>query len=124
MSQFCLKKLKIQNIEIYYNSIPLKILGDKIVKEFEIEQNKKKNSLNVDGIFIEIGAMPSSEIVKDLKLKIDEEGYIITDKEAKTNIEGVFAAGDVTNNKLKQIITAAAEGAIAAKSANDFLKSQ
>ena len=51
-----------------------------------------------------------------------EKEYIITDKHAKTNIGGIFAAGDITNNNLKQIVTAAGEGAIAAKSAYDYLR--
>jgi len=117
-----------KNIQIYYNSIPIKISGGKVVRQIEIEQlkeedKKEKIKLDVDGVFIEIGATPALHIIKDLGLKT-EESYIITDKEAKTNVKGVFAAGDTTNNKLKQVITAAAEGAIAAKSAYDFLKYQ
>jgi len=115
-----------KNIEIYYNSVPLKILGDKKVSGFEIEQSegKKANKINlaVDGIFVEIGATPVNEVVKSLGLKMEKD-YIVVDREMKTNVLGVFAAGDNTNGKLKQIVTAAAEGAVAATSAYDYLKS-
>jgi thioredoxin reductase (NADPH) len=118
-------KLK-KNVTFYYNAIPLKIKGDKKVKQMEIEINKegekiKHETLDVDGVFIMVGADPVNQIVKDLGLEIDDHGYIITDKDSKTNLEGVYAAGDSTNNKLKQMITASAEGAIAAKSAYDYL---
>jgi thioredoxin reductase (NADPH) len=71
----------------------------------------------VDGIFIEIGSEPSNLIFKNLGVKTDEKNYIIADREQKTNVKGVFAAGDITNNPLKQIVTSCAEGAIAAFSA-------
>jgi len=116
---------KAKNIEIYYKSIPTKIIGNKLVTALEIEQQEnnksKKIKLSVDGIFIEIGATPVIEIVHGLGLTMQED-YISVDKEMKTNLPGVFAAGDNTNNKLKQIVTAAAEGAIAAKSAYDYLR--
>jgi thioredoxin reductase (NADPH) len=116
----------IKNIEVFYNSTPVKILGEKKVTALEIVQTQKdgaekKIKIDTDGIFIEIGATPVGDIIRDLGISMDE-GYIITDKQAKTNHRGVFAAGDSTNNHLKQVVTAAAEGAIAAKSAHDFLK--
>jgi len=116
---------KIENhkkIEIYYQSVPLKILGDKVVSGLEIEQEEKNIKLDVDGVFIVIGAVPVVEIVKGLGLKMDKGGYIITDKDAKTNIKGIFAGGDVSNNSMKQVVVAAGEGAVAAKSAYEFLK--
>lgn len=116
-----------KNIEIYYHSVPLKIVGDQKVKHIEIEQKApekkaKKIKLNVDGVFIEIGATPVKEIIDKMGLAMDAEGYIITDKKAKTNLPGLFAAGDVTNIALRQVVTAAGEGAVAAKSAYDYLK--
>ncbi len=121
---------KIENhkkIEIYYQSVPLKIEGDNAVKHLVLEQEQKdgkmkKIKLDVSGVFVVIGATPVVDIVKNLGLKMDKGGYIITDKEGKTNVSGVFAAGDVTDNKLKQVVTASAEGAIAAKSAYEKLK--
>jgi len=113
-----------KNVEIIYNTNPIQIIGDKKVRSIKSIQQKKEISMDVDGIFIEVGATPAVDIVKDLGIEVDCEGYLITDKEAKTNIEGCFAAGDNTNSALKQVVTASAEGAIAAKSAYDFIQSQ
>ena len=120
------KKIKKRkNIRIIYNSRLRSIKGKESVEQIEIEttlKNKtKKSFLNVEGIFIEIGSTPITEILSELNLQ-REKDYIITDKNCKTNVEGIFAAGDITNNKLKQIVTAAGEGAIAAKSACDYLR--
>ncbi len=123
-----LKKIEEHNkIEVYYQSTPIKIEGDKIVSDLIIEQEqkdmkKKKIKLDVDGVFIVIGAAPVVDIVKNLNLKIDKNGYIIKDKEGKTNVKGVFAAGDVTDNNMKQVVTAAGEGAVAGKGVYEFLK--
>jgi len=110
-----------KNIEVIYNAESKKIIGDKKVTALELDVAGKPRKIDIDGIFIEIGATPVSDIVSELKLNLEKE-YIIVDKEMKTNLPGVFAAGDNTNNKLKQIVTAAAEGAIAAKSAYDYLR--
>jgi thioredoxin reductase (NADPH) len=121
-----LKKIKnTKNIEIHYFANPTQIMGNKKVEAIEIEQTAdgktKKTKIDVDGVFAEIGATPVNEIVRELGLKMIGD-YIITDKDAKTNVEGVFAAGDNTNNKLKQIITAASEGAVAAYGAFQYLE--
>jgi thioredoxin reductase len=76
----------------------------------------------LDGVFIEIGAVPASEVVKNLGLVLDKNGFIIIDRNARTNVEGVFAAGDVTDTSFKQLTVAAGEGAIAAKEAFDYLR--
>ncbi len=124
-----IKKInELKNIEIMYGALPTKITGDKVVKQVEIEEIKdnqtKKIVKDIDGIFVEIGATPVVEIIRELKINMTPEKYIITDKAAQTNVKGLYAAGDGTNNHLKQVITAAAEGAIAAKSAFDFLMDQ
>ena len=77
--------------------------------------------MDVDGVFIEVGATPANEVVAGLGLKL-EKNYIVTGKDAKTNVEGVFAAGDVTNGPMKQVVTAAGEGAVAAKGAHEWLQ--
>ena len=108
-------------IEILYHSNPVEILGDKVVDGLKILQEKNgEKTLDVDGVFIEVGATPAIDVVKDLGLKM-ENGYIVTGKDTKTNIDGVFAAGDVTNTPMRQMISAAGEGAIAAKMAHEFL---
>ena len=119
------KICKTPNIEIFYYSQPTEIIGDKKVQKIKIIQEEKEGTtvektIPVDGVFIEIGAAPAQEVVRGLSLVLDKD-YIVTDKSAKTNVEGVFAAGDITNNKLKQVVTASAEGAIAAKGVHEFL---
>ncbi len=118
-----LKKIdKIKNVEILYDSIPLEISGEKTVKQIQVQKATKKQILNVEGVFIQIGATPNEIITKELGLKTDKHNFIKTDKQTKTNVSGAFAAGDITNHPLRQIITSAAEGAVAAKSAYDYLK--
>jgi thioredoxin reductase (NADPH) len=113
-----------ENIEIIYYSNPVEVVGDGAVKGLKIvtegDNGKSESVLDVDGVFIEVGAAPAAEVVENLGLEMDGD-YIVTNKEAKTNVDGVFAAGDVTNNFLKQMVTAAGEGAVAAKAAHEFL---
>ena len=87
------------------------ITGDKSVEKIKLKSGKE---LKVDGVFIEVGGVPETGLLKPLNVGLDEKGYIIVDKNQKTNVRGLFAAGDITNNKLKQIVTAAAEGAVSA----------
>jgi thioredoxin reductase (NADPH) len=121
LSKIC----KTPNIEIIYYAQPTEIFGDKKVKGVKIVVEEKEGksvekTIPADGVFIEIGATPVGEVVKPLGLVLEKD-YIVTDKAAKTSVEGVFAAGDVTNNTMKQMVTAAAEGAIAAKGVHEFL---
>lgn len=103
-------------IELILNTNPTEVVGDTKVTGLKLDNNTK---LDVDGIFVEIGTTPGSVITKGLGVKTDDKGYIIVDDEQKTNVPGVWAAGDVTtkNAKLKQIIIAAAEGSVATYSA-------
>ncbi|MFL2746432.1 MAG: NAD(P)/FAD-dependent oxidoreductase [Dehalococcoidia bacterium] len=81
------------------------------------------SEIDVDGIFIEIGADPRVEIPKQLKLELNEKNEVIVDSEMRTNVEGIFAAGDLCNSSgdLKQTITAASQGAIAATSTYHYI---
>ncbi len=92
-----------------------------IIKNRETGETKE---LPVDGVFIDIGMIPQTELAKRLGVELNERGYIIVDEGQRTNVEGFFAAGDVTTgmNGVHQIVTAAAKGAIAALSAYDYLK--
>lgn len=115
-----------ENVEITYFSNPVEILGEKKVTGITLEQEndgeKKIIQLDVDGIFIEIGAVPVTEVIKQLGVEITPAGFIIIDRDSKTNVEGIFAAGDNTDNKFKQLVVASSEGALAAKSAYDYLR--
>jgi thioredoxin reductase (NADPH) len=120
----CLDRIKKKdNIEILLNTTVEAIKGDKKVSKILVgETRKNKSEIDLDGVFIEIGAVPASEVVKNLGLVLDKNGFIIIDRNARTNVEGVFAAGDVTDTSFKQLTVAAGEGAIAAKEAFDYLR--
>jgi len=114
-------------IEIIWNTV---VEDVKDVEKGKVEKiilkNVKTNEItehNADGIFMAVGHTPATQIFKD-EIKLDEKGYIITDKECRTNIEGIFAAGDVQAPKFRQAIVAAGDGAIAAISADKFLQSK
>jgi len=112
---------KEKNIEIICNAVPVKIGGDNVVSEIEIKLNEKKKVIKLDGVFVEIGTSPVTAVVKKLGIKVDKEDYIIVNDNMETNVKGVFASGDAVKSKLKQVVVAAAQGAIAAKSAYDFV---
>lgn len=117
------KLQKKKNVEFHYNSIPKEIIGEEVVNELIIDKNGKRKIIKVDGVFIDIGNLPVSDIAKMLKIKMDEGDYIHVNEHMETNVKGVFAAGDVVKSKLKQIVVAAAQGAIAAKSASEYVSS-
>lgn len=109
------KVFKNSKIEIIFNSELKEIKGEKRVEKVII-YNKEKNKnieLNVNGVFIYVGLNPNSEMFKD-KINLDENGFIITDEDMRTNVKFVYAAGDVRRKSLRQIITACSDGAIAA----------
>ena len=104
------KNAKIKTI---FNANVSEIRGERKLEEVTLDN---KTKLKLDGLFVEIGAIPRTKLAHVLGISLEGD-YIKTDREQRTNIKGVFAAGDVTNNSLKQIVVAAAEGAIAAKNA-------
>ena len=117
------KKLeKRKNVEMIYNAVPTEIRGKEKVEGLMIKENGKDREVNLNGVFIEIGSIPLTNFVKNLSLKFDKEDYVIVDEEMKTSVPGIFAAGDVTHHKLKQVVVASGQGAIAAKSAYGYLK--
>lgn len=112
-----------ENIEILFNHELIGIEGDGKVEKANLICNKDNStkSVSTDGIFIAIGHHPNTELVKDV-IKTDEAGYIITNNgTSHTNIEGVFAAGDVCDPHYRQAITAAASGCKAALDAEHYL---
>lgn len=110
--------------EIPSNSIT-EITGELGVKSITLKKpHNNQTKLKVDGVFVEIGAIPNSALIEKLGVKTTDKGYIIVDANQNTNISGVFAAGDVTTNSagFSQMITAASEGAIATLSCFKYLK--
>ncbi|MFH1721778.1 MAG: FAD-dependent oxidoreductase [Candidatus Altiarchaeota archaeon] len=112
-----IKKLK--NVEILIKTNVKGIGGEKFVTGIEVENATGNRKIPVGGIFIEIGLIPNSDFVEILEK--NEKGEIIVDCACKTSVEGIYAAGDVTNVLEKQIVIAAGEGAKAALSASKFI---
>ena len=114
-----------KKIEIIFNHVVKEIQGDKFVNGVLIEntQTHKLSRLEVDGVFIYVGLTPNTEFVSDI-IKLDEEGYIITNERMETNVAGIFAAGDIRVTPLRQVLTAAADGAIAASCAQKYIEMQ
>jgi len=116
---------KNDKIEWKLNYTPLKVITNELGKVSGIElRNNETNEteiINTDGIFVAIGHKPNTDFLNG-KIELDSSGYIITEgKSSKTNIPGVFAAGDIQDNKYQQAITAAGSGAIAALDAKEYL---
>ncbi len=102
---------KQENVEIVYNSEIKELIGSEKLEKIKL---KDDTEMALDGIFIEIGHVPNTELLDKLNIQLDDHGEIIVDKAQRTNVEGVFAAGDCTNHtELKQIVTSTSQGAIA-----------
>ncbi len=115
---------KEEKIEIIWNTIVTTIKGGDRVEEIEIFNKEKgeKSDLKVSGIFIFIGYEPNTHWLKDL-VKLDENGFIVTDEEMRTSLPGVWAAGDCRSKIGKQIVIACGEGATAVISIKNYLQS-
>lgn len=111
-----------KKVSIFNNSRVKEILGDSFVQAIKIEEDKEEKTLDVQGIFVEIGLIPNSDFAVDLEK--NERKEIVVNQRNETNIPGVFAAGDVTNVPEKQIIIAAGEGAKAVLSAFRYLSTR
>ena len=114
--------MKAENVEFCWDSQVTGILSDDKVTGVRIKNinTGDERKLSCDGIFVAIGRKPASELAAG-QLDLDERGYIIADESTKTNIPGVFAAGDVRTKVLRQVITAASDGAMAAHYTEEYL---
>lgn len=113
---------KSENIELVWNSNVNKLLFENTITGVELYNKVTKDTTTVEcsGVFVAVGRMPNTALVKN-QLELDSDGYIIADETTKTNIPGVFAAGDVRQKHLRQIVTAASDGAVASKFAEEYI---
>jgi thioredoxin reductase (NADPH) len=111
-----------KNVEILWDSELDEIYGDEFVEGVTIYNNKSKDKTNIkiDGVFVAVGTIPNSQLLNG-KVEMDDNNWVITDEWSMTNVKGVFAAGDVRKKVLKQVITAASDGAIATYGAERFI---
>ena len=112
-----------EGVEMYWNGVVTRIDGENKVQRITVENTKTGESqeLEVDGVFIAVGITPDTGFVKDF-VELDSQGYIIAGEDGKTSVPGVFAAGDVRTKQLRQVITAAADGANCITSAEEYLR--
>ncbi|MDR0751143.1 MAG: FAD-dependent oxidoreductase [Christensenellaceae bacterium] len=110
--------LKNSSVNLILDSVVTRLIGEDFLTSVEISNllTCEKSVLPTDGLFVAIGSIPNSDLVRN-SINLNQDGYIITNSNMQTNINGVFAAGDVRTTPFRQIITACADGAIAAESA-------
>ena len=113
--------MKAENVEFVWDSSISELVVDGRVKGVLVKNLKSSEIREIacDGVFVSIGRKPTTELFSDLEL--DEGGYIVADESTKTSIEGVFAVGDVRTKVLRQVVTAVADGAVAAHFAEEYL---
>ena len=111
-----------ENIEFCWNMEVNKLLGENRLSSVQLREvnTDEVSIINVDGLFVSIGQSPATELFSQ-SIELDKQGYIVANETTKTNIDGVFAAGDVRTKPLRQIITAASDGAVAAYYAEEYL---
>ena len=114
-----------ENIEIVYDSRVTEIIGEGSVNKIKVENIKSGlvTELDINGIFIAVGMDPNTELFKDV-VELDKSGYIKAGEDCITSTEGIFAAGDLRTKKLRQVITAAADGANAITSVSEYFNNR
>lgn len=111
-----------ENVEILWNKTVEAIKGETRLSEITLRdtQSGATESLSLDGLFIAIGRIPETELLREV-LSLDGDGYAVAGEDTKTAVGGVFVAGDIRKKPLRQIVTAAADGAVAAAAAERYL---
>ena len=112
----------LENVEVIWDSVVKEIKGDDKVNSVTVENVKTKeiSDVKTDGMFVAIGIHPSTDLFADL-VECDEKGYVIAGEDGATSMPGIFVAGDSRQKRLRQIVTAVADGANAVTSVQDFL---
>ena len=123
-AQYIIQQRAFKNpkMEFIWDTVLQEIKGETKVSELEVYNRKtdKLSFLKVDGVFIYVGILPNTALLES-RLNLDSSGFVITDEHMHTNIPGIFAAGDIRSKVLRQVVTAASDGAIAAWSAEKWI---
>lgn len=116
------RMLSYPNISVMYDTVPLAVSGADKIEKIKVSNVKTglQQEIQIDGVFVFIGLLPNTLPFSNLHL--DEAGYIITDENMNTSIPGIFACGDIRKKQLRQIVTAASDGAQAAISAQNYIE--
>ena len=111
-----------ENVELVLDSTVVGLLGEDRLSGVTVENkfSKERRELPVSGLFVAVGILPRTELVAG-QVELDEGGFIVTDKYMQTSVPGVFAAGDIRNTPLRQVVTACADGAVAATKAVEYV---
>ena len=111
-----------ENVEFIWNSQVSELLGEEKLSGVKLQNvlSGQEQELQLDGLFISIGRQPATELFRG-QLELDEGGYIVADESTRTSLPGVYAVGDVRTKEVRQIVTAAADGAVAAHYAESYL---
>jgi len=119
------RALNNEKITVHWNSTVLDIKGDQKVQQVVLKDTKtgEETDINLSGVFVAIGHEPNTSLFKD-QLDLDENGYIILNKNTQTNVDGVFSAGDVHDHIYRQAVTAAGYGCMAAIDVDKYLSEQ
>ncbi|MEY8427102.1 thioredoxin-disulfide reductase [Lachnospiraceae bacterium 46-15] len=112
------------NVEIIWDTVVTEISGEDHVESIRLENLKtgEKRSLDMDGVFVAVGVLPNSQIIRE-QVEVDENGYILAGEDCASSVKGVFAAGDIRKKPLRQIVTAVADGANAVTAVQEYLLS-
>ena len=113
---------KLENVEILWDTVAEAIKGNSEVETLQIKDQKtqEKRELSVDGVFVAVGAVPNTKEFQNL-IQLDEAGYIAAEEDCRTNVAGIYAAGDIRTKALRQVVTAVSDGANAVYSAQNYL---
>lgn len=109
-----------ENISLILNAVPIEFIGNKMLETIKYIQNNEEKILSVNGSFTAIGNIPNTDILKNI-VNLDKNGYIIADEDGITSAKGIFAAGDIRTKNLRQVITAASDGANCIESVRKYL---
>lgn len=114
-----------ENVEILWDSQVMQLLSEQKLTGIVVQnlKSRQQQSIPVDGLFISVGRKPATELISG-QILLDESGYAVADESTKTDVPGVYAVGDMREKPVRQIVTAVADGAVAAHMAEQFLAAQ